>query len=115
MDRNKGKEAFMTKKTAKKELDASRIGDAVAMLRILAHPLRLSLLCRLIEKGEMSVSDLVASQEGRFSQSQVSQYLKVLRENDLVTTRRDRQNIYYAIKSREVQETIKTLHDLYCR
>lgn len=105
----------MTKKTRQKELDASRLGEAVAMLRVLAHPLRLSLLCCLIEKGEMSAGDLVAAQEGRFSQSQVSQYLKVLRDNDLVTTRRDRQTIYYAIKSREVQETIETLHRLYCR
>lgn len=84
------------------------------MLRILSHPLRLSILCNLVEAGEMSAGRLVEAEDGRFSQSQVSQYLKILRDNDLVETRREGQMIFYRIKSPEVRETIRTLHRLYC-
>lgn len=85
---------------------------AVALMKLLAHPVRLSILCNLMHADEMSAGDIVRAEEHRASQSQVSQYLAKLRQDNVVTTRRDGQTIYYRVQGHEVQEIIKTLHNL---
>lgn len=87
---------------------------AVALLKLLAHPVRLSILCNLMQHDEMSAGDIVKSEEHRASQSQVSQYLAKLRQEKIVSTRRDGQTIYYHIKCPQVQAVIKTLREILC-
>jgi DNA-binding transcriptional ArsR family regulator len=48
------------------------------------------------------------------SQSALSQHLAVLREEGLVTTRREAQSIYYGLASAPAQRVIETLHSIYC-
>lgn len=90
------------------------LAEAVALLKLLAHPVRLSILCNLMRHEEMSAGDIVKSEESRASQSQVSQYLAKLRQDDIVSTRREGQTIYYRVKDTEVQAVIHTLYDLLC-
>lgn len=100
--------------TQTKTKDRRKLLQAVDMLRVLSHPLRLSILCDLIERGEMSAGEIVDAQAGRYSQSQVSQYLGMLREMDLVETDRDGQVIRYRISSPEARRIIETLYGVYC-
>lgn len=87
-------------------------GRAAELLRALANEHRLLILCQLAG-GERGVGELVAA--AGLSQSAVSQHLARLRQDGLVTTRRDGQAIFYALVSGEVRRIIETLYDLYCR
>lgn len=85
--------------------------DASRLLKALANEKRLMLLCLLAE-GERSVSELNARLE--LSQSALSQHLAILRDDGLVTTRREAQSIYYGLAQGPAQRVIDTLHDIYC-
>lgn len=61
-------------------------GEAAGMLRALSHEARLRVLCELVD-GERTAGDLVA--RSGLSQSALSQHLAKLREEGLVTTRRE--------------------------
>ena len=86
-------------------------GRAADLLKKLANENRLLILCTLVE-GEASVSELNA--KVKLSQSALSQHLAVLRENQLVRTRRDAQSIYYSIADSKALPIIRALHDAYC-
>jgi len=85
--------------------------QAARLLRALSNENRLMLLCLLFE-GERTVGELNESLP--LSQSALSQHLAVLREEGLVTTRRDAQSIYYGLASAPAQRVIETLHSIYC-
>ncbi len=85
--------------------------DAARLLKALANEKRLLLLCQLVE-GECSVGELNAHVE--LSQPALSQHLAVLREDGLVSTRREAQTIYYALAPGPAQQVLATLHAIYC-
>ena len=85
--------------------------DAARLLKVLANDKRLMLLCLLVER-EHSVGELNA--RVALSQSALSQHLAVLREDGLVSTRREAQTIYYSLAAGPAQQVIATLHDIYC-
>ena len=89
-----------------------RAGDAAQLLKLLANETRLLILCRLVANGEMSVNAIVAA--AGLGQSAVSQHLAKLRDDNLVTTRRDGQTIHYRIADRNVARVIAVLKDIYC-
>jgi DNA-binding transcriptional ArsR family regulator len=93
---------------------ANKLQKAAQLLKCMAHPLRLALLCHLAQEAELSAGDLVNKEKKRASQSQVSQYLAILRRLRLVATRREGQLIYYRLASKEVREILRTLYGLYC-
>jgi len=86
-------------------------GKAAAMLRLLAHEARLAVLCELAG-GERSAGALVES--SGLSQSALSQHLAKLREDGLVSTRREGQTIFYALADRKAARLVEVLHELYC-
>ena len=90
---------------------ALHAGEAAALLKALAHPARLLVLCQLVQ-GERSVGEI--NSRIALSQSALSQHLAVLREDGLVSTRRDGQTIYYALAEGPVQQVLHTLHAVYC-
>ncbi len=90
---------------------ASHAEDAAGLLKSLAHPARLMVLCRLAE-GEASVSEL--QQMTALSMSALSQHLAVLRDAALVETRRQAQAVYYSLRPSPALGVIQALHDAYC-
>lgn len=86
-------------------------GQATRLLRALSNEKRLMLLCLLCE-GEKTVGELNKSLP--LSQSALSQHLAMLREDGMVSTRREGQSIYYGLASPAAERVIKTLHALYC-
>lgn len=91
---------------------AQQSGEAAAMLRALGNQQRLLILCHLSVAGELSVSAL----QGRMalSQSALSQHLARLREEGLVTFRRESQTLFYRIADARVSRLLGLLHELYC-
>ena len=90
---------------------AEHAEEASQLMRVLANPNRLLILC-ILSKGEATVSELNAAVG--LSQSALSQHLSVLRHDGLVDTRRESQNIYYRLADGPAVDVIHTLHNLYC-
>ena len=86
-------------------------GSASDLLKALAHPNRLTILCLLAER-ERSVGELATLLGTR--DSTVSQHLSLLRRDGLVRARRDGQTIWYAIDSTPAQRVLETLSSIYC-
>lgn len=91
----------------------AKAGQVADLLRALANDRRLLILCRLVECGEATVGQL--ADEVELSQSALSQHLARLREDGVVTYRRDSQTLWYRIADPRVEELLATLHRLYCR
>jgi DNA-binding transcriptional ArsR family regulator len=85
--------------------------QAIRLLKAVANERRLQILCLLYEQ-ECSVSDL--SERLNLSQSALSQHLAWLRRDELVSTRKEAQTVYYSLNSEEVKRLVHLLHDMYC-
>jgi DNA-binding transcriptional ArsR family regulator len=84
---------------------------ATALLKTMANPSRLLILCHLAEE-EKSVGELVKAVGT--SQSGLSQHLAILRREHLVSTRRAGQTIYYSLASAEAAALMHTLYAVFC-
>lgn len=84
---------------------------ATALMKVLANPDRLILLCQLSE-GEKSVGELETLTN--IKQPTLSQQLTVLRENQVVQTRREGKNIFYSVKSQSALAIINVLAEQLC-
>lgn len=94
--------------TAKMHIHAK---NASNFLKNLANPNRLILLCHL-SKNEMNVHDLeIAS---GIQQPTLSQQLGVLREQHLVSTRREGKQIYYQLANAHVLQMLMLLYGQFC-
>ena len=91
---------------------AAGAAKAAQWLRALANEQRLLVLCLLLEAGEMSVGELQARLA--LSQSALSQHLARMREEGLITFRREAQTLYYRIDYPEVARRIAILKTIFC-
>ena len=83
---------------------------AADMLRALAHPMRLAVLCRLIE-GEAAVS--VFEEDLGLRQPNLSQQLAYLREAGLVSTRRVSKSVIYRLTDPRVRPIIEVVRSAF--
>jgi ArsR family transcriptional regulator len=83
------------------------------ILRALANERRLMILCKLVECGEGNVSAL--AEAVGLSQSALSQHLAKMREEGIVTFRRESQTLWYRIADPRIEQLFATLHRLFCR
>ena len=95
------------------DLDAMRgaADQACRLLRMLANPDRLLLLCQLVQ-GERRVGELEDSLG--IGQPTLSQQLGVLRESGLVETTREGRHIRYRIRSPQALALMQTLQQQFC-
>lgn len=84
---------------------------ACRLMKTLSNPDRLLLLCQL-SQGEKRVGEL--EELLGIVQPTLSQQLAVLREEDLVSTRRDGKNIYYQIASPQALAVMTVLFEQFC-
>ncbi len=85
--------------------------QAAKLLRTLGNERRLMILCQLTD-GERSVGEL--QPVVGLSQSALSQHLAVLREEGVVTTRREGQTIWYRIEDPAAVRVVATLAEIFC-
>lgn len=96
-------------------LDAGKMrssaDQACRLMKVLSNPDRLLLLCQLSQE-EKRVGEL--QETLGILQPTLSQQLTVLRDEALVTTRRDGKNIYYQVASPQALAIISVLFDQFC-
>lgn len=90
----------------------AQVGEAAQLLKLLANEKRLLILCHLIARHEMTVGALVEAVG--LSQSALSQHLAKLREDGLVTFRRQSQTLHYRVADRKAGRILELLKDLFC-
>jgi DNA-binding transcriptional ArsR family regulator len=77
----------------------------------LANPDRLMILCQL-SKGEMRVGEI--EELLGILQPTLSQQLTVLRDEELVSARREGKNIYYQLSSPQALAVMEVLYSQFC-
>ena len=85
--------------------------QACRLMKVLSNPDRLLLLCQL-SLGEKRVGEL--EEILGIVQPTLSQQLTVLRDEELVNTRRDGKNIYYQIASPQALAVMNVLFEQFC-
>ena len=96
---------------AELELMKKNVETASQLLKAIGSPTRLMLLCALAD-GEKSVSELTDALGLR--QAMASQHLARLRQEGLVTTRREAQSVFYEIADDTAKKIVQVLYDAYC-
>jgi ArsR family transcriptional regulator len=90
---------------------AENAAQAASYLKTLAHEGRLMILCHLTT-GEKSVGELEVLLGIR--QAAVSQMLARLREERLVSTRREGKTVYYSLADSRTRNVIGMLYEQFC-
>lgn len=85
--------------------------EAAALLKVMAHPVRLMLACTLAQ-GEVSVGELERGLDIR--QPALSQQLGLLRQNGIVETRREGKQMFYRLSEAKAARLVQALHAIYC-
>ena len=91
---------------------ALRCESVSDLLKAIAHPQRLKILCSLSE-GERSVSQL--EEYCGASQSSVSQYLSKMKSEKLLASRREARQVFYRIDNRELEKLMKSMQKIFCQ
>ena len=87
------------------------IEQAARALKAMAHPLRLRILC-VIGTAEMSVQEIVEAVGT--SQSNVSQHLGILRDKEVLLTRKEANRVYYRVGDDRTLQLIGMMRELFC-
>lgn len=92
-----------------REQDIERASRA---LRAIAHPIRLKILCMLNDR-EASVQEIV--ELIGTSQSNISQHLTLLRDKDVLISRRDANRVFYRVGDIRTLKLIGLMEDVFCQ
>ncbi len=87
------------------------VKDVAALLKTMSHPIRLKILCMLQEK-EMAVGDI--REEVKTTNANVSQHLSILRNQGIVSSRKDANFIYNKIEDDRIIDLIAKMRELFC-
>lgn len=90
---------------------AGKAETVAAFLKGLASPHRLLILCELAG-GERSVSALIAATG--LPQTSMSQHLAKLKEEKIVSFRRDHRTLHYFIDNKVAMEVMEVLYRNFC-
>jgi ArsR family transcriptional regulator len=93
-------------------MEESQIEDIAKLLKTMSHPIRLKILC-LLQDRELTVGDL--HKEVQTTNANVSQHLSILRNQGIITYRKDANFIYNRIAEGRVTDLIRTMRDLFCK
>ncbi len=81
------------------------IDPHAALFKSLSSPSRTAILRHLSQNGEMSVDELTSALE--LAGPTVSRHLQALRQQELVTVRRDAQNRYYSVDTKRLEQKLQ--------
>ncbi len=87
--------------------------DASKLLKAIANSNRLMILCQLKVLGERNVNQLLANLS--ISQPALSQHLALMKEEGLITSRKNGTSIYYSISDEIVSNVLEALDTRFCQ
>jgi len=88
-----------------------QVNSTSEMLKSLAHPIRLKILCFIMD-SEKSVGEI--EKEFGSSISNISQHLTVLRKMNIIKRRKESNFMYYSMKDEKVVLLLNSLKKLFC-
>lgn len=83
--------------------------EMAQLLKLIAHPDRLMVLCHLVE-GEMNAGELAG--QSSLSGSAFSQHLALLRKANIINARKEGLHIFYSLKDERIRELMKTMYEV---
>lgn len=87
------------------------IETAARSLKAIAHPLRLKILC-VVGGQEACVQEIVEAVGT--SQSNISQHLAILRDKDVLSTRKDANRVYYRVSDQRILQLVAMMREVFC-
>jgi len=87
------------------------IETAARALKAISHPLRLKILC-VIGSDEACVQDIVEAVGT--SQSNISQHLAILRDKEVLLTRKDANRVFYRVGDPRTLQLIAMMREVFC-
>ena len=95
-------------------MDLNEIKDkaeiVAELLKTMAHPERLLVLCQLME-GEIGAG--VLQESSALSQTAISQHLSVVRKKNVVYVRKESQAVFYSLADPGIAALITSLHTIF--
>jgi ArsR family transcriptional regulator len=91
--------------------DDADIARAALCIKAMSHPLRLKILCVL---GNRSVSVQEIVEQVGTSQSNISQHLSILREKNILGSKKEANRVFYFIDDDRMLKLIKMMRDVFC-
>ena len=85
--------------------------DVSKVMKSLSHPVRLKILCCLMDE-ERGVNDLAEFCD--ISQSAMSQFLKRMRLEGVLKSRRDHNFVYYTMADKKLLQLLHAVKEIYC-
>lgn len=93
------------------QIPKEKVSDASQGLRAIAHELRLSVLCLLLD-GPMCVNELMEATGA--AQSNLSQHLAKMRLMGIITNEKRGQQVFYHIANPAWADLVHALKHIYC-
>jgi DNA-binding transcriptional ArsR family regulator len=93
------------------EFDETKLEKAAGFLKVLAHPVRIKIIYTLEDK-EINVQDLVEAVGT--TQPNVSQHLTIMRERNILSFRREANQIFYRVGDCRVLEFVNFAKTAFC-
>ena len=91
---------------------AASAAKAATLLKALSNEHRLLILCHLITERELTVGALV--ERVGLSPSALSQHLARLRDEGLVSYRRESQTLFYSVADPRAGRLLERLREIFC-
>jgi len=89
-----------------------QIDFATEILKSIAHPIRLKILCFLME-GEKNVGEI--EKEFGSTISNISQHLTILRKANIISRRKEANFMFYTLKDEGVLALMQTIKVNFCK
>lgn len=93
---------------SKINLDIAKLENAASKLRAMAHPMRIAIIDMLNEVDMMSVTEIYERLE--IEQASASHHLNILKNKGVLVSKRDGKKIFYALKSKTINQIIGCLN-----
>ncbi len=93
---------------SKINLDIAKLENAASKLRAMAHPMRIAIIDMLNEVEMMSVTEIYERLE--IEQASASHHLNILKNKGVLVSKRDGKKIFYALKSKTINQIIGCLN-----
>jgi len=87
------------------KLDPQQLERAASMLKAIAHPLRIAIIGLLEDGHKLSVTEI--HEKLGIEQSTTSHHLGILKDKDVLISKREGKNTYYSLK----HENLKNILD----
>lgn len=94
------------------DISAERLEKAANMIKAIAHPSRLAILGYLSENEELNVSKI--HELLKIEQSSASHHLGILKNKEIVVSRREGKSTFYSISNKKLENLIECISECAC-